>query len=288
MVNLLGSVREEPGMRASDVILAVTTLSFDIAVSEIILPLTVGAKIQLASREVASDGRRLLALLHSSKATFVDATPATWRLLLAAGWKGGEGITAICTGEALPLDVGRELLTRCASVWNGYGPTETTVWSTFWRVREPLRRVLIGTPVANTYLYVLDARMQRVPVGVVGELFIGGAGVTLGYHDRDPLTRERFLPDPFRGGGARMYKTGDLVRYLPDGNLECLGRNDSQVKIRGFRIELGEIENALSQHAAIAQAVLLAREDRPGDVRLVAYLAMRAGASVTDGDLGPT
>jgi amino acid adenylation domain-containing protein len=285
VVNLLASVREEPGMTAADVVLAVTTLSFDIAVSEILLPLTVGAKIALASREVASDGQRLLSLMHESKATFLDATPATWRLLLAAGWKGGEGLKAICTGEAMPRDLGLELLKRCSSVWNGYGPTETTVWSTFWRAREPLGRVLIGKPVANTHLYVVDARMQRVPIGVVGELFIGGAGVTLGYHERDELTRERFLPDPHRGPGARMYKTGDLVRYLADGNVECLGRNDSQVKIRGYRIELGEIENALSHHPSVAQAAALAREDRPGDVRLVGYAAMHAGQGATDADL---
>jgi non-ribosomal peptide synthetase component F len=132
VVNLLTSVREEPGMTAADVVLAVTTLSFDIAVSEVLLPLTVGAKIELVSRDIASDGEKLLALMHASKATFVDATPATWRLLLSAGWAGGEGLKAICTGEALPVDLGRELLKRCASVWNGYGPTETTVWSTFW------------------------------------------------------------------------------------------------------------------------------------------------------------
>ncbi len=285
VVNLLTSVREEPGMTGADVVLAVTTLSFDIAVSEILLPLTVGAKIALASREVASDGQRLLSLMHESKATFLDATPATWRLLLAAGWKGGEGLKAICTGEAMPRDLGLELLKRCASVWNGYGPTETTVWSTFWRVREPLGRVLIGKPVANTQLYVLDARAQRVPIGVVGELFIGGAGVTLGYHERDELTRERFLPDPQRGSGDRTYKTGDLVRYLADGNLECLGRNDSQVKIRGYRIELGEIEDALSHHSSVAQAAALAREDRPGDVRLVGYAAMHAGLDATDAEL---
>ena len=285
VVNLLESVRADPGMSAADVVLAVTTLSFDIAVSEVVLPLTVGARIVLASREVASDGERLLALLRSSGATFVDATPATWRLLLTAGWAGGEGLRAICTGEALPTSLAAELVKRCAVVHNGYGPTETTVWSTFWKVANPVGRVLIGKPVANTRLYVLDARMQRVPVGVVGELFIGGAGVSLGYHERPDLTRERFLPDPFAGGTARMYKTGDLVRFLPDGNLECLGRNDTQVKIRGYRIELGEIENVLSRHPAVAQAAALAREDRPGDVRLVAYVAAHTGSSASDAEL---
>jgi amino acid adenylation domain-containing protein len=286
VVNLLHSVRATPGMAASDAVLAVTTLSFDIAVSELILPLVVGARIVLATREVASDGARLLALMHASKATFLDATPATWRLLLAAGWSGGEGLKAICTGEALPPDLAGELLARCASVWNGYGPTETTVWSTFWRV-EPLgRRILIGKPVANTDLYVVDPRMQRVPIGVVGELFIGGAGVTLGYHDRPELTRERFLPDPFsQDGGARMYKTGDLVRYLPSGDLECLGRNDSQVKLRGYRIELGEIENVLGQHPGVRQAAVLVREDRPGDRRLVGYVVAPSDSGPSDADL---
>jgi amino acid adenylation domain-containing protein len=281
LANLLASVRREPGMTESDVVLAVTTLSFDIAVSEILLPLTVGAKIALVSREVASDGAQLLACMRAARATFLDATPATWRLLLGAGWAGGEGLKAICTGEALPRDLAVELVARCASVWNGYGPTETTVWSTFWRVGASPGRVLIGKPIANTDAYVLDARMQEVPIGVVGELFIGGAGVTLGYHERPELTRERFLPDPFRGGSARMYKTGDLVRFLPDGNLECLGRNDSQVKLRGYRIELGEIENALAQHPDVAQAAVLVREDRPGDQRLVGYAVRRAGTAAT-------
>ncbi len=286
VVNLLHSVRETPGMQASDAVLAVTTLSFDIAVSELILPLVVGARIVLATREVASDGQRLLALMHASKATFLDATPATWRLLLAAGWSGGEGLKAICTGEALPLDLSGELLSRCASVWNGYGPTETTVWSTFWRVQPGAPRILIGKAIANTLLYVLDARMQRVPIGAIGELFIGGAGVTLGYHERPELTRERFLADPFAGGAdARMYKTGDLVRFLADGNMECLGRNDSQVKLRGYRIELGEIENALGTHPGVAQATVIVREDRPGDKRLVGYVVPAPSQAVTDGDL---
>lgn len=285
VVNLLESVRVTPGMEASDAVLAVTTLSFDIAVSELVLPLVVGARIILVTREVASDGQRLLALMHASKATFLDATPATWRLLLAAGWSGGEGLKAICTGEPLPPDLAGELLSRCASVWNGYGPTETTVWSTFWNVEPPARRVLIGKPVANTRVYVLDARLQRVPIGVVGELFIAGAGVTLGYHDRAELTRERFVPEPLRGDGERMYKTGDLVRFLPSGDLECLGRNDSQVKLRGYRIELGEIENTLAHDPGVSQAAVIVREDRPGDRRLVAYVVGAAASARSDTEL---
>ena len=285
VVNLLSSVRETPGMSARDVVLAVTTLSFDIAVSEIVLPLTVGATIVLASREVAADGTRLLALLHDSRATFLDATPATWRLMLAAGWRGGEGLKAICTGEALPRDLALALLERCGSVWNGYGPTETTVWSTFYELKAPVRRVLIGRPVANTQAYVVDARMNEVPIGVVGELLIGGAGVTHGYLNRPELTRERFVTHHALAGGSTLYKTGDLVRILRDGDLECLGRNDSQVKVRGFRIELGEIENVLGQHAAVRQVAVIVREDRPGDVRLVGYVVVAAGPSPTDAEL---
>ncbi|HXN31046.1 MAG TPA: amino acid adenylation domain-containing protein [Polyangiaceae bacterium] len=285
VVNFLASVREAPGMTASDVLLAVTTLSFDIAVLELYLPLTVGAKVIVASREVASDGAALLAAVRAHGVTIMQATPSTWRLLLAAGWSRSEPVKVLCGGEALPIDLARELVQRSPSVWNMYGPTETTVWSTRWRVDERVERVLIGKPLANTGLYVLDARGQRVPTGVIGELFIGGAGVTLGYHDRAQLTAERFLPDPFRGGDARMYKTGDLVRILADGNVECLGRNDSQVKLRGFRIELGEIENVLAQHRDVSQAVAIVREDRPGDARLVAYLAFHPNTSPNDAEL---
>ena len=285
VVNFLASVREAPGMTPDDVLLAVTTLSFDIAVLELYLPLTVGAKVVIASRDVASDGAALLASVRANGVTIMQATPSTWRLLLAAGWSRSEPIKVLCGGEALPIDLARELVKRSPSVWNMYGPTETTVWSTRWRVEPGVERVLIGKPLANTDLYVLDARGQRVPAGVVGELFIGGAGVTLGYHDRPDLTRERFVPDPFRGGDSRMYKTGDLVRVLADGNVECLGRNDSQVKLRGFRIELGEIENVLAQHPDVLQAVAIVREDRPGDARLVAYTALRAGASANEGEL---
>jgi amino acid adenylation domain-containing protein len=285
VANLLRSVAERPGMTSSDVVLAVTTLSFDIAVSEVLLPLTVGARIVLASRDVAADGDRLLALLERSKATFLDATPATYRLLLGSGWNGTKGLEVICTGEAMPRDLGETLLSRADSVWNGYGPTETCVWSTFWKVEKGFSRVLVGTPVANTQVYVLDARGERVPLGAVGELFIAGTGVALGYHDRPDLTEQRFVPDPFGPPGARMYKTGDLVRMLPNGDLECLGRNDNQVKLRGFRIELGEIEEALTLHPSVRQAAVIVREDRPNDRRLVGYLTFEEGKSLGDSEV---
>ncbi len=284
VANLIQSVQRTPGLSSRDTVLAVTTLSFDIAVSEVLLPLTVGARIVIASREVASDGMRLLSALKAHQVTFLDATPATYRLLLAAGWEKTPGLRVICTGEAMPKDLAIELVPRADQVWNGYGPTETTVWSTFYEVKAPVSRILIGRPVANTQLYVLDGMGNEVPVGVKGELFIGGSGVTHGYLNRPDLTKERFLPDTFGGAaGKTLYKTGDVVRYLPDGNMECLGRNDFQVKLRGFRIELGEIEDALTQHPAVRQGAVIVREDRPGDKRLVAYAV--TSSDVSDGDL---
>jgi amino acid adenylation domain-containing protein len=280
VLNLLSSLHKSPGLSASDVVLAITTLSFDIASSELVLPLTVGAKIVLVSRDAASDGQRLLSIVEGAGITFIDATPATYRLLLSAGWTGNPDLRVVCTGEAMPRDLAIELVDRAAEVWNGYGPTETTVWSTFYAVKKPVDRILIGRPVANTQIHVLDGRGHPVPIGVTGEMFIGGLGLARGYLGRADLTHERFVPDPFRSDpGARMYKTGDLARYLPNGNLECLGRNDSQVKLRGYRIELGEIENALLSHPDVTAGAVIVREDRPGDRRLCAYLVGGEGAN---------
>ncbi|HWO17375.1 MAG TPA: amino acid adenylation domain-containing protein [Kofleriaceae bacterium] len=285
-VNLLTSVAREPGMSERDVVLAVTTLSFDIAVSELILPLVVGAKIVLADRSEVTDGQKLRQLVVREGVTFIDATPATWRLLRAAGWEGDPKIRSICTGEAMPRDLAADLAPR-VELWNGYGPTETTVWSSFHRVDDPDGPILIGHPVANTTLHVLDEDLQPVPVGIVGELFIGGDGVTLGYLDRPELTAERFLPDHTRDvPGAKLYRTGDLARWRVQpggrGALECLGRTDFQVKLRGYRIELGEIEVALARHPAIAHAAVITREDRPGDVRLIGYYVPKEGAAPPD------
>ena len=270
VVNFLSSTAKSPGLSEADALLAVTTLSFDIAVLELWLPLSVGARIVLASREEAADGDRLLALLRSAKASVMQATPATWRMLIAAGLRDGELATALVGGEALPLELGRELASRARAVWNMYGPTETTVWSTSYALHAPLERVLIGRPLDNTRVYVVDGAGELCPYGVPGELLIGGDGVTRGYLHRPELTAERFHADPFVAGGS-VYRTGDIVRLLPDGNLEYQRRTDNQVKVRGYRIELGEIESALERHPAIGQAVVLVREDRPGDVRLVAY-----------------
>ncbi|MEH2412352.1 non-ribosomal peptide synthetase [Nostoc sp.] len=272
VVNLLASMREQPGLIQQDILLSVTTLSFDIAVLEIFLPLIVGATTFIVSREVATDGEKLLTALNHSKATVMQATPATWQLLLAAGWQGSQHLKILCGGEALSPALAKELVNRAQSVWNMYGPTETTVWSTCYSIPED-GIPLIGQPIANTQIYLLDGSLQPVPVGVPGEMYIGGAGITLGYLNRPELTKERFISNPFsQEPNARLYRTGDLARYRTDGNLEYLQRIDDQVKIRGFRIELGEVELALAQYPGVQQAVVIAPEVVPGEKRLVGYV----------------
>ncbi|MBV9772508.1 MAG: amino acid adenylation domain-containing protein, partial [Gemmatimonadetes bacterium] len=272
VANFLRSMREEPGMEADDVLLAVTTLSFDIAVLELFLPLTVGARVVLAGRDDAADPAVLAGMMADAGVTVMQATPATWRMFLYAGWRGYPGLRILCGGEALPAELAAALLERCAGLWNVYGPTETTVWSTLHRVIDP-SSVVIGRPIANTRAYVLDARLHPLPVGVPGELYLAGAGVARGYLGRPGLTAERFVPDPLAAeGGARMYRTGDRARWRADGTLEYLGRVDQQVKIRGFRIEPGEVEDALLACPGVREAVVTAREDAPGAARLVAYL----------------
>lgn len=286
VVNFLASMRREPGLTADDRLLAVTTLSFDIAVLELLLPLGVGAEVVLATREQTMDGHALAALLAASAATTMQATPATWRLLLEAGWRGRAGFKALCGGEALAPDLAAALLDRGVALWNLYGPTETTVWSTCAAITAASGDITIGQPIDNTTVWVLDGANQPCPVGVPGELAIGGAGVSLGYLDRPELTAERFIPDPFRAAAdARLYRTGDRGRWRNDGTLEHLGRLDFQVKLRGYRIELGEIEVRLAAHPQVARAVALVREDRIGDQRLVAYLVAHAGATLDEAAL---
>jgi amino acid adenylation domain-containing protein len=282
VVNFLASMQRAPGLAETDRVLAVTTLSFDIAVLELFLPLTVGAEIVLARRDQAADGHALLGLLAERAITLLQATPATWRMLLELGLGKNPGLTALCGGEALATDLAAALGARVGALWNMYGPTETTVWSTCERIGAGPGPVTIGRPIANTQVHVLDELGQSVPIGVIGELAIGGDGVSLGYLGRPELTAEKFIADPERvAAHARIYRTGDLGRYKSDGRLECLGRTDFQVKIRGYRIELGEIEAALAAHPGVARAVVVAHEERPGDVRLVAYV-VPSGASVGD------
>ncbi len=274
-VNLLHAMRERPGISPDDTLLAVTTLAFDIALLELLLPLTVGARVVLADRETAADPVALADLLAASGATVMQATPATWKMLVFAGWEGDRSLRILSGGEALPGAIADLLRERGAVVWNLYGPTETTVWSTAHRVDGSEAVVPVGTPVANTRAYVLDAWLNPVPAGVPGGLYLAGAGVARGYLGRPDLTADRFLPEPFGGAeraGARMYRTGDRARWREDGVLEFLGRDDHQVKVRGFRIELGEVEAALAAHPGVREAAAAALADESGEARLVAYV----------------
>jgi len=288
LVNFLESMRAEPGMAEKDRVLALTTLSFDIATLELFVPLIVGAEVDLVDRETAYDAALLAEKIDASGATVIQATPATWRMLIDSGWKGKEDLKILCGGEALPRDLADALLDRCAELWNMYGPTETTVWSTICKVEAGTEPILIGRPIANTEIYLLDGALEPVPIGVPGELHIGGDGLARGYLNREELTAEKFIAHPFRSHkGVRIYKTGDLARYRSDGRIECLGRIDNQVKIRGFRIELGEIETALAAYPAVQKAVVVVREDTPGDRRLVAYIVSDSHHEPTLAELRP-
>ncbi|HVG43174.1 MAG TPA: non-ribosomal peptide synthetase, partial [Longimicrobium sp.] len=284
VVNLLRSMRETVGMEPADRLLAVTTYAFDISVLEIFLPLLHGAATIVLPRERAADPAALAEAIRAYAPTVMQATPATWRMLVGAEWEGAPGMRALCGGEALPAELASALRSRVGALWNVYGPTETTIWSTSEAVRGDSAgtvggQVPVGRPVANTRVYVLAEGGEPVPVGVAGELYIGGAGVVRGYLGRPEQTAERFVADPFGGEpGARLYRTGDLARWRPDGTIEFLGRTDFQVKVRGFRIEPGEIEARLAEHPGVREAVVMAREDVPGDVRLVAYVVGDADA----------
>jgi amino acid adenylation domain-containing protein len=286
LTNFLCAMQREPGCSARDVMVSVTTLSFDIAGLELYVPLLAGARVEIVGRDVAMDGRQLRTLCESVQPTIMQATPATWRMLIEAGWLGSDRLTVLCGGEALPLDLASALLDRSAALWNMYGPTETTIWSAIERVDRADQEITIGRPIANTEMYILDQFLQPVPVGVSGELYIGGHGLARGYRGRPELTKERFIPHPFSAERlARLYRTGDLVRYRPDGRIVHLGRLDHQVKIRGFRIELGEIEAVLSRHPAVRQAVVMAREDQHGLKQLAAYVVCQEGPAPSPTEL---
>ncbi len=273
VINFLESMRSKPGLQANDVVLALTTLSFDIAGLEIFLPLTTGAQVIVGSWSTAVDGEEVRKEIERHGVTLLQATPTTWKLLLASGWTGSEKLKALCGGEPMPADLARQLLPRCAELWNMYGPTETTIWSTCSQIRDP-EQISIGRPIANTETLILDSQLKPVEWGTEGELFIGGDGLARGYHNRPELTAEKFISHPFKDG-ERLYRTGDLARITPTGEIDCLGRLDFQIKIRGHRIELGEIESALNRHPSLQQVVAASREDSAGDKRLVAYFTTR-------------
>jgi amino acid adenylation domain-containing protein len=280
LVNLVSSMQRRPGLAAEDTVLAVTTLSFDVAGADYWFPLSVGARVVIASAEDVGDGEALRRLLETFGVTVMQGTPSTWRLLIGAGWQGSRPFKVLCAGEAFPPPLAAQLLERASAVWNLYGPTETTIYSTGVELRREDPRITIGRPIDNTTVYVLDPHGQPVPPGVLGELVIGGTGVSHGYLERPELTESRFVRDPFFASpaspDARMYKTGDVAAFRSDGEIVYHRRLDHQVKVRGYRIELGEIESVLAEHEALGQVVVIVREDRAGDARLVAYFVPRA------------
>ncbi|GAB3784611.1 hypothetical protein GCM10028818_44610 [Spirosoma horti] len=279
LVNFLWSMLAAPGITNDDVLLAITTISFDIAGLELYLPLVAGATILMADTTTARDGRALLALLDTKRVSIMQATPSTWRMMLDAGWNKFLPLKALCGGEALSQDLAEKLTDRCHELWNLYGPTETTIWSTVKKI-DKTELVTIGQPINNTQVYILDKFLRPVATETTGELVIGGEGVARGYLNRPDLTAERFIKLSFDNQPERLlYRTGDLGRVLKNGDIQCLGRVDQQVKIRGHRIELGEIDNALVAISDIKEAVVVAQEDRPGEQRLIAYVVPESIAS---------
>jgi amino acid adenylation domain-containing protein len=284
LANFLASMAHEPGFAPGARLLAITTIGFDIAGLELFLPLVAGGTVVLADRETARDGRALAAALGERCIDVLQATPATWRLLLDGGWPGDPALKALVGGEAVTPDLAAALAARTAEAWNVYGPTETTIWSTIHRMRADDAFVSIGRPIDHTTVYVVSADGEPSPVGVPGEIVIGGRGVARGYRGRPELTAERFAPDPFDAARGPVYRTGDVGRWRADGRLEHLGRSDDQVKLRGFRVELGEVEAALAAHPDVAAAAVSVRRDRMGQASLVAYVVPRDNATVTSTD----
>jgi amino acid adenylation domain-containing protein len=261
LVNFLYSMANKPGIKQSDKLLSITTISFDIAGLELFLPLLTGATLVIADDTTARDGRLLHKLLIKEGITMLQATPTTWQMLLDSGWKTALPLKALCGGEALPLNLAQGLLSKCDSLWNMYGPTETTIWSSVKQIHQTDNLITIGKPIANTQMYLLNEQEQLMAPGTVGEICIGGDGVALGYLKRPELTSEKFIENPFNQNNSILYKTGDLGKLLPSGEILCLGRIDQQVKVRGHRIELGEIEQALTLLDDINMAVVLADSD---------------------------
>ena len=277
LTNFLFGMAKRNLVKPGEKLLAVTTLSFDIAGLELFLPLVMGGAVIIAGEEDTYDGERLKELIEQHNADVMQATPSTWRLLIEAGWRGRSGFRALCGGEKMPVDIARHLAGGCDELWNLYGPTETTIWSTCYRVKPDDASIPIGSPIANTDIHILDKAGRETPLGIPGEIYIGGAGVARGYLNNPEFTAERFITDPVNGGGAKIYRTGDTGRRLPNGDLEYRGRIDDQVKIRGYRVELGDIECTISQHSAIEQSVCKITEVSASDQRIVAFCRVASG-----------
>lgn len=272
LLNFLLSMQKEPGINQDDILLSITTISFDIAELELFLPLICGAQIVIVDNEVAKDGRALLEIIKTEQISIVQATPFTWRMILQSGWNKPLPIKAFCGGEALPKDLADKLLEKCTELWNMYGPTETTIYCTIKKILPKEDLITIGKPIDNTQVYILDKEQHQVPAGEEGEIYIGGEGIARGYVGRPDLTSERFIDDTFSGSGGKIYKTGDWGKMLDNGEVQYLGRIDHQIKIRGYRIETEEIEYQLKNQRDIKDALIILHEDRLGNKQLVAYI----------------
>lgn len=281
VVNFLTHMQAIPGFAVSDSLLAVTTYSFDISVLELFLPLITGGCVLIAGSAQSADGEQLQALLQSLRPTVMQATPSTWQMLLESGWAGDARLKALCGGEPLSRELGVKLLSKVGSLWNMYGPTETTIWSSAKQIQNESALNSVGTPIANTQVYILDGHQQLMPTGVAGEVCIGGEGVARGYLDRPKLTAEKFVPNPF-ANGERIYRTGDVGRWTFDGDIDLIGRKDFQVKVRGYRVELGEVENALRLAQPALRDALVTTGHDEGGLHLIAYLVTNAAPNVAD------
>jgi len=290
VVNFLMSMRSNPGINPEDIFLAITTICFDIAVLEIFLPLIVGAKAILVSQETVKDASKLIKILADSQATIMQATPTTWQMLIAGGWTGNKKLKMLCGGEAMGRSLANNLLKLGGCLWNMYGPTETTVWSAVSKVEigdDSASTISIDHPIANTEIHILDITthqlIQPTPIGQTGEVCISGDGVARGYLNRPELNSEKFTPNLYSQQlNSRLYKTGDLGRYLPDGTIQLIGRIDQQVKIRGFRIELGDIENTISEYPGIREVAVIAKEDNSGHQSIAAYISVKTKVNELD------
>ena len=280
LVNLLCSMQRMPGIKPQDKLLAVTTISFDIAGLELYLPLVTGAELVLMNEAGTKDGKALMEKVMEERISIIQSTPSTYKMMLDAGWDKRLDIAILCCGEAMPADLASKLIPRCRALYNMYGPTETTIYSTGTRIFSGDEMITIGKPIDNTRIYILNENLRPVPIGAVGEIYIAGEGVAKGYLNQPALTAERFLGEPAPFEKQKMYRTGDLGRFMHNGNIQCLGRADQQVKIRGYRIEPEEIEQLLIKQDGIKEALVMAREDKAGDQRLVAYILPKKNTGI--------
>lgn len=284
--NVLENMEGILGASRRDVLLAASTLAFDIACLDVFLPLAVGGRVVIVSREDSMFGRRISHWLARSRATVLQATPSTWRMLLDSGWDGGTTLKMVCTGDVLTTTLAHALLSRGGRLWNAYSTTEAGIYSTIHEVLDDESPIPVGRPIENVSAYILGKEGLPVAEGEIGEICIAGAGLARGYLNRPDLTDERFVADPFAADlGARMYRTGDFGRWFPDGSIAFIGRVDHQFKVRGYRVEPGEIEATLIAHPCVAEAVVVGWQDEFGKQRPVAYVVLAEGRTARPLDL---